>query len=77
MVIFIFISKVKCRISKSSSNQESILLGLYVTKKLHLNCSTGKILVSKEEDSLGRTLISLKGCIVQKNDTKKQLIPEY
>ena len=46
-------------------------------KKLHLNCSTGKILVSKEEDSLGRTLISLKGCIVQKNDTRKQLIPEY
>ena len=46
-------------------------------KKLRLNCSTGKILVSKEEDSLDRKLISLKGCIVHKNDTRKQLIPEY
>ena len=39
---------------------------------MHLNCSTGKILVTKEEDSLSRTLISLKGCIVQKNNTRKQ-----
>ena len=41
-------------------------------KKLRLNCSTGKILVSKVEDSLDRKLISLKGCIVHKNDTRKQ-----
>ena len=39
---------------------------------MRLNCSTGKIVVSKEEDSLDRKLISLKGCIVHKNDTRTQ-----